>query len=72
LRDLANHMLSLVASEVGSEMAIIGVGGIMTAEDAAEKIRLGAHLVQTYTGFIYEGPELIYRSAQCIAELSKA
>jgi dihydroorotate dehydrogenase len=68
LRELANHMLSLVAAEVGDKMAIIGVGGIMTAEDAAEKIRLGAHLVQTYTGFIYEGPELIYRSAQRIAQ----
>jgi dihydroorotate dehydrogenase len=71
LRDLANHTLSLVAAEVGNEMAIIGVGGIMTADDAAEKIRLGAHLVQTYTGFIYEGPELIYRSALRIADQSK-
>jgi len=71
LRELANHMLSLVAAEVGNDMAIIGVGGIMTAEDAAEKIRLGAHLVQTYTGFIYEGPELIYRSARRIADQAK-
>jgi dihydroorotate dehydrogenase len=71
LRELANHMLSLVAAEVGDKMAIIGVGGIMTAEDAAEKIRLGAHLVQSYTGFIYEGPELIYRSALRIAQQSK-
>jgi dihydroorotate dehydrogenase len=70
VRELANHMLSLVVAEVGNEMAIIGVGGIMTAADAAEKIRLGAHLVQTYTGFIYEGPELIYRSARQIAEQS--
>jgi dihydroorotate dehydrogenase len=70
LRELANHMLSLVAAEVGDKMAIIGVGGIMTAEDAAEKIRLGAPLVQTYTGFIYEGPELIYRSARRIAQQS--
>ena len=37
-------------------MAIIGVGGIMRGEDAAEKIKLGADLVQLYTGFIYSGP----------------
>jgi len=38
---------------------IIGVGGIMTAEDALEKLAAGADLVQLYTGFIYEGPGLI-------------
>lgn len=38
---------------------IIGVGGIHSAEDALEKIRAGATLVQVYTGFIYEGPGLI-------------
>ena len=38
---------------------IIGVGGIHSAEDALEKIKAGASLVQIYTGFIYEGPSLI-------------
>ena len=38
---------------------LIGVGGIMTAEDALEKLDAGADLVQLYTGFIYEGPALI-------------
>ena len=38
---------------------IIGVGGIHSAEDALEKIEAGASLVQLYTGFIYEGPQLI-------------
>lgn len=38
---------------------IIGVGGIHTPEDAVEKLRAGASLVQLYTGFIYEGPALI-------------
>ena len=40
-------------------MAVIGVGGIVKGEDDAEKIRLGADLVQIYTGFIYQGPDLI-------------
>ena len=38
---------------------VIGVGGIMNAEDAIEKLEAGADLVQIYTGFIYEGPGLI-------------
>jgi dihydroorotate dehydrogenase len=38
---------------------IIGVGGIYTAEDAIEKMKAGASLVQVYTGFVYEGPAMI-------------
>jgi dihydroorotate dehydrogenase len=34
------------------------VGGIFTAEDAYEKIRAGAHVVQLYTGLIYRGPSI--------------
>jgi dihydroorotate dehydrogenase len=59
LRSQANHALSLVSNEVKGKMAVIGVGGIVKGEDAAEKIRLGADLVQIYTGFIYHGPDLI-------------
>ena len=55
----ANHALKITAMEVKGKMAIIGVGGVMTGEDAAEKIRLGADLVQIYTGLIYQGPQLI-------------
>jgi dihydroorotate dehydrogenase len=40
---------------------IIGVGGVHSPEDAVEKIKAGASLVQLYTGFIYEGPGLIKR-----------
>jgi dihydroorotate dehydrogenase len=42
-----------------SEMPVIAVGGIMTADDALEKFDAGAALVQLYTGFVYEGPRLI-------------
>lgn len=45
---------------------IIGVGGIHSAEDAMEKLRAGASLVQIYTGFIYEGPALIKRINEAI------
>ena len=38
---------------------IVGVGGIFSADDAYEKIKRGASLVQLITGMIYEGPQLI-------------
>ena len=63
----SNHILRVVADEVGGRMAIIGVGGIMSGEDAARKISLGADLVQIYTGFIYEGPPLI---RDCILKIA--
>lgn len=50
---------------------IIGVGGIMTAEDAYEKLQAGASLVQIYSGFIYEGPALIKRICNYIIEKNK-
>ncbi len=45
---------------------IIGVGGIHSAADAIEKLEAGASLVQLYTGFIYEGPDLIGRINQAL------
>lgn len=42
-----------------TELPIIGSGGIMSVEDANEKIDAGADLIQIYTGFIYKGPKLI-------------
>ncbi len=47
------------ASHLGSLIPIIGVGGISSLEDAREKIRAGATLVQIYTSFIYQGPKLV-------------
>jgi dihydroorotate dehydrogenase len=44
---------------VGPDFPIIGVGGIDSAEAAAEKFTAGAQLIQVYTGFIYQGPDLI-------------
>lgn len=41
------------------KLPIIGVGGIDSAAAAKEKLNAGADLVQVYTGFIYEGPQLI-------------
>ena len=56
LRERALEVLRRLRARVGDEMTIIGVGGITTAEDAAERLAAGATLLQGYTGFIYEGP----------------
>jgi len=50
------EVLRLLRNAVGTEMAIISVGGIETKEQVAERIKAGATLVQGYTGFIYFGP----------------
>lgn len=51
-------VLARMRRRLGPDIAIIGVGGIDSAETAIEKIRAGADLVQFYTGMIYEGPGL--------------
>ncbi len=65
----ANHVLSALRSVLAPGIALIGTGGIMNGQDAAEKIRLGADLVQFYTGFVYRGPELVDESLKSIAAL---
>jgi len=52
---------------LGSQIPIIGVGGIFSAEDAQEKLDAGAELIQVYTGLIYQGPNLI-KSCQDISK----
>jgi dihydroorotate dehydrogenase len=54
-----------------SKTPVIGVGGIMTAEDALEKINAGADLLQLYTGFIYHGPKLIHDINRAVLNLKK-
>ena len=44
-------------------MPLIGVGGIATADDAWQRIRAGASLVQLYTAMVYEGPGIARRIA---------
>ena len=52
-------MISFISKSTNGKLPIIGVGGITNADQALDKIKAGAHLVQVYTGFIYEGPTLI-------------
>jgi dihydroorotate dehydrogenase len=57
----SNEVISFLRARLGKNYPIIGVGGIMSPEDALEKLKAGADLIQIYTGFIYEGPGFIKR-----------
>ena len=59
LKNKANQTLNLVNDIVGKKVSIIASGGVMSDADYQEKLDAGADLVQIYTGFIYEGPQLI-------------
>ena len=54
-------LVRYVHQKSGGKLPIIGVGGIMSPEDALEMLDAGASLVEIYSGFIYEGPALIKR-----------
>ena len=68
---LSNTTLSHLVAALEGKLPIIGVGGINSAEAGVEKIALGADLVQIYTGFIYQGPQLIGATAKAIAEYQR-
>ena len=59
LRELSTSFIRKIRSKLNKDKFIIGVGGIFNAEDAIEKLKAGADLIQIYTGFIYEGPAMI-------------
>jgi dihydroorotate dehydrogenase len=66
----SNQVIRQLRAALGSRFPIIGVGGIMSADDAVSKIRAGADVVQIYTGLIYEGPALVARAARAIKSLA--
>lgn len=68
VREASNRVIRHLRHELGAGFPIIGVGGVMSAADAVEKIQAGADLVQIYTGLIYAGPALISESALAIKQ----
>jgi len=59
IREKSNRILKYVYKKTKGKYVLIGCGGIFSAEDAYEKIKLGASLVQLITGMIYNGPGFI-------------
>ncbi len=64
----SNQVLGWLAPRLEGKVPIIGVGGIMSPEDALRKFELGASLVQLYTGFIYQGPALIWQIVKALQQ----
>ncbi len=59
VRDKSTQVIRQLAARLQGRIPIIGVGGILSGADAAEKIAAGASLVQVYSGLIYRGPALV-------------
>jgi dihydroorotate dehydrogenase len=66
LKERSTEVIAYLHEKSNGKIPIVGVGGIHSAEDALEKLKAGACLIQLYTGFIYEGPDLIKEINQAI------
>ena len=65
---VSNDIIRYIYRKTQGKVPIIGVGGIMCPDDAIEKLKSGASLIQLYTGFIYEGPSVIKKINKRIIE----
>lgn len=59
LRQRARDVCKIVRAAIGDKRVVIGVGGISTGQDANERLRSGADLLQIYTSFVYRGPNAV-------------
>lgn len=66
LSERSTEVIKVLVGELKGKLPVIGVGGVDSAESAAEKIKAGASLIQIYSGFIYKGPALIRQVAEGI------
>ena len=69
--DISNELIGKTYKSYKDEFVIIGVGGIFSAEDAYEKVKQGASLVQLITGMIYQGPQVIGEINRGLVQLLK-
>ena len=65
-------LVKYVHEKSGGKLPIVGVGGIMSPEQAQEMLEAGASLIEIYSGVIYEGPSLIKRIIKHLENLTKA
>ena len=64
--EASNRVIRRLRAELGAGYPIIGVGGVMSGDDAVAKVAAGADLVQIYTGLIYRGPALVAEAARAL------
>lgn len=72
LREKSRTLFSALGKELHGKTTLISVGGIFDARDAYERIKMGASLLQVYTGLIYAGPSLCRKLNSELAALLKA
>ncbi len=65
----STEVIRFLSEKSNHAFPIIGVGGIHSAQDAIDKLKAGASLVQLYTGFVYEGPALVKRINKSLLQL---
>jgi dihydroorotate dehydrogenase len=70
--EASNRVIRALRKALGPGFPIIGVGGVMSGDDARTKIAAGADLVQVYTGLIYRGPALVPEAVRAIASMAAA
>ena len=68
LREKSNAIIRYIKEKTEGMLPVIGAGGIMTVNDALEKLEAGADLIQVYTGFIYEGPGFVRRILKALSK----
>ena len=66
VRERANLVLQAFRMLLKEQIPLIGVGGILSGADAAEKLKAGAALVQVYSGLVYRGPGLVREVLQTV------
>jgi dihydroorotate dehydrogenase len=64
----SNEVIRQLRQHLGPHFPIIGVGGIMSGDDAVGKIDAGADVVQIYSGLIYRGPALVTECASALRD----
>ena len=67
VRERSTHVVQQLSPLLGNAIPIIGVGGILSGQDALEKMNAGASLVQLYSGLIYRGPTLVREAVLSIS-----
>ncbi len=72
LSNKSTEVIRFLKEKSNGSFPIIGVGGIHTEKDALEKLNAGAELIQIYTGFIYEGPDLLKRINMSLSQMRHA
>jgi len=69
VKAMSNKVIGRFYELTNGQIPIIGVGGVETGQDAFDKIKAGASLVQIYSAMVYEGPTLVNKIKRELIEI---